>query len=130
MNLHDAPTIEHVSNSYVNFDAALASFGGDRRGLTELAGLFAMEYPDLLNGARDATVEMDRGTLSNLAREMRGLMADLGAMYASELAHRLQVHEGGRMDQIRVFALLDDLDIEMGRVREFYTHAGYFRALV
>ena len=128
MKLHELPTIDTVGAPYVDLSAALKAFNGDRGSLAELAGLFATQYPDVLNEARVAAFDGDAQRLSTFASDLRGLLVELGAGYAAALAGRLAIHEGG-VNHARVLTLLDDLDLELRRVREFYVHAGYLHWL-
>ena len=99
------------------FDSAslLDNVGGDRALAVEIVGVFRSSAPEILETVRGATSGGDAAGLHRAAHQLKGALANVGALASSEAAARLeQCGRDGAMDGAR--ASLDALEIELGRL--------------
>ena len=92
----------------LNIGAALARLGGDAELLSELAGLFAGQMPDLLQEAERGLQGADTGAAVTPAHTLKGLLAQFGAEEAHRLARDLEMaaKENRRDDALALFGQL------------------------
>lgn len=69
--------------------SALASVGGDREFLSEVAGLFQAAWPTLCNDIRAGLAAGDFGAMERSARLVEAAARNLSARIVCESAHRL-----------------------------------------
>jgi PAS domain S-box-containing protein len=84
--------VEEKGEDYLtlNRSEALARVGGDEQLLRELAGLFAEEYPQLLQAIRSALDRADLTSACNAAHQLKGLLAQFGADTLRQIAWQLE----------------------------------------
>lgn len=81
-----------ASASAENLDipAALERVGGDADLLSEIAGLFLREYPELLAAMQSALARQEATELERAAHSLKGSIANFGAAAAVEAAFTLE----------------------------------------
>ena len=94
--------------SSLNIGAALARLGGDAELLSELAGLFAGQLPELLGEAERGLQGLDITAGIAPAHTLKGLLAQFGAEQANELARNLEMaaRENRRDEALALLAQL------------------------
>ena len=92
------------------WDAALESVGGDEAMLRELAEMFFVECPKLMQQIREHIVGADGPELRRAAHTLKGSAHVFGAEATAEAAHRLEEigREAAFADAEEALALLDD----------------------
>ena len=97
------------------WDAALESVGGDEAMLRELAEMFFVECPKLMQQIREHIAGADGPELRRAAHTLKGSAHVFGAEATAEAAHRLEEigREGAFADAREALALLED---EVGRL--------------
>jgi PAS domain S-box-containing protein len=74
----------------LDYSAALARVGGDADLLRELAGMFLVEYPKLMEETRTALARQDAAAACNSAHQLKGLLAQFGAETARQAAYGVE----------------------------------------
>jgi CheY-like chemotaxis protein/HPt (histidine-containing phosphotransfer) domain-containing protein len=74
----------------LDYSAALARVGGDADLLRELAGMFLLEYPKLMEETRAALARQDAAAACNSAHQLKGLLAQFGAEAARQAAYSVE----------------------------------------
>lgn len=77
--------------SSLNLEAAMARLGGDTDLMSELAGMFVTQLPELLGEAEKGLQAPDTGAAVTPAHTLKGLLAQFGAEDAHLLAKDLEL---------------------------------------
>ncbi|MEI9962511.1 MAG: response regulator [Limisphaerales bacterium] len=106
-----------VKSETFDRDALLESVGGDQILLREIIGIFLdADAPRLIAALGDAAAKRDARALESSAHALKGLLSELRAQRAAEMARSLEVsgHTGDMADlDARVAALIS----EMGKLK-------------
>jgi HPt (histidine-containing phosphotransfer) domain-containing protein len=99
----------------MDYDAALARVGGDKELLSELAGLFLEEYPQLLDSVRVGFRSASPPAINGAAHQLKGLLAQFGAERARAQAQIVEqsAKAGDLASAAEAFA---DLEFLMGKL--------------
>ena len=97
--------------------AALERVGGDRELLSEIAGLFEGEYPQLLGALREAIARQDTPALERAAHTLKGAVGNFAASAAFAAAQELE-SIGRQGNTERASELLASLETEVGRLQK------------
>jgi two-component system, sensor histidine kinase and response regulator len=96
--------------------ALLERVDGDRKLLSEVAGLFLGEYARLLTDARDALARRDRPDFSAAMHTLRGMLRSLSADEAQQIAGMLQALDPEN-DRDKLAATFDLLEHEVDSLK-------------
>jgi two-component system, sensor histidine kinase and response regulator len=100
----------------VDREVALSRVGGDTELLSEIAGLFLDDYPNLLNELKAGAARGDAKTIERAAHGLKGSVSNFGARAAVEAAFALE--NMGRQDQLSgVEAGIRSLEQALGALR-------------
>ena len=89
-----APAPRRASEAILDYQQLLGRLGGSTELLQEIAGMFQKEYPKLLERAAQALAARDAVALHRAAHTFKGVLRNLAAGPAADLALRLE--EAGR----------------------------------
>jgi two-component system, sensor histidine kinase and response regulator len=113
----EIPPGEEAISTSVNRSELLQRIDGDRALLAELVAIFRKEYPDLLYGARAAIQRKDSSALERMGHSLRGALANLSALTATDLAAELEtMGRSGKLSQAA--AKLHELEQELPKAME------------
>jgi two-component system sensor histidine kinase/response regulator len=99
----------------LDLEIALAHVGGDRQLLAELSTMFLLDYPRLLEEAKNSILEGDSSRLERAAHTLKGRLAFFGIHKAQEMA--LELETMSRMkDLVRSRILVTEIESEMNSV--------------
>ncbi|MFN7921360.1 MAG: Hpt domain-containing protein [Bryobacteraceae bacterium] len=103
----------------LNLSAALDRVGGDEELLREVAQLYLVEYPALVDEIRQAVVSQNAPALQRSAHTLKGSLSAIGAeasmkaALALEMMGRNQALEGSAQALLALQAALDRLHREL-----------------
>jgi HPt (histidine-containing phosphotransfer) domain-containing protein len=108
--------VETVATDRVlDYEGALARFGGDKQLFVEMAGILLEDTPKLNAELAKAVAEKDASLIRSRAHALKGLLAGCGGVRAARICQLLE-HAGEKSDLSRIDSLLEDLDSEVERL--------------
>ncbi|MBA4379739.1 MAG: hybrid sensor histidine kinase/response regulator [Anaerolinea sp.] len=120
----DAPVRSFITaetDTPLDLQTALPRFNDDRAFFLELCQEFMAHLPDRIQGMQAALKSGDANTLSRLAHNLKGISANFSAGPLSGLAAQLETLDK-QEDLTAALALLEQIEIESDRLREFAQH--------
>jgi PAS domain S-box-containing protein len=117
------PFVDDVPEEPLNVQAALPRFDNDRAFFLEMCRDFMMNMPPRMEELRVSLQKKDPATFSRAAHNLKGISANFNATAVNRIAVQLEMM--GRQEDLSGAApLLDQLDIEISRLREFMLGLG------
>lgn len=117
------PFVDEVPEEPLDMQAALPRFDNDKKFFLEMCQDFMMNLPVRMDELRSSLQKKDSATFTRAAHNLKGISANFDATTTNRIAAQLETM--GRQDDLSGAAsLLDQLDIEISRLREFMLGLG------
>ncbi len=117
------PFVEEGTEEPMDVQGAMPRFDNDREFFMEMCQEFLKNLPLRMVELRSSLQKKDSATFTRAAHNLKGISANFNATPTNRIAAQLETM--GRQDDLSVAAsLLDQLDAETGRLREFMLGLG------
>lgn len=101
---------------------------GDTELVQEILVVFLDEYPRRMDELKKAIIEKDFKQLHMCAHSFRGAIVNFGAPKPAILLKRLE-HNGKKQDISDSAFVLQELDLEMSKIRDYFNQPGWREVL-
>ena len=118
-----SPFVEDAAELPLDLQGAMPRFDNDRQFFLEMCRDFLKNLPARMVELREALQRNDADTLARAAHNLKGTSANFNATPVNRIAARLEMM-GRQADLTGAAALMDQLDIETARLREFMLGLG------
>src|SRR3954451_16138342 len=96
----------------LDYDGALARFGGDKQLFIEMAGILLEDTPQLHAELATAAAEKNASSIRSRAHALKGLVASCGGVRAAKVCQSLEdAGQSGELSQVD--SLMETLDSEI-----------------
>src|ERR1051325_9630607 len=104
-----------TADRVLDYEGALARFGGDKQLFIEMAAILLEDTPKLHTELAQAMAEKDASAVRSRAHALKGLVAGCGGVRAARICQSLE-HAGETSDLSKADALLQNLDGELAHL--------------
>jgi HPt (histidine-containing phosphotransfer) domain-containing protein len=117
------PFVDETPEQPLDLQAAMPRFDNDRKFFLEMCADFMGNMPLRTQELRSSLQAKDSASFSRAAHNLKGISANFNATAVNRIA--LELESMGRQDDLASAApLLDRLDVELDRLREFMIGLG------
>jgi HPt (histidine-containing phosphotransfer) domain-containing protein len=105
-----------AADPVLDYDGAIARFGGDKQLFVEMAGIMLEDTPKLHAELAKAVAEKNPTAVRSHAHALKGLVAGCGGVRAVRVCQSLE-HAGETSDLSRADSLLENLGSEIEQLK-------------
>jgi HPt (histidine-containing phosphotransfer) domain-containing protein len=117
------PFVEEGPEEPLDIQAALPRFDNDKQFFMEMCQEFMKNLPQRMEELRSSLQKKDSATFTRAAHNLKGISANFDAAPTNRIAAQLEAL--GRQDDLSAAAaLMDQLETEISRLREFMLGLG------